>query len=56
MAFIVTVEKIIITYVLGEHNPGSAQNLKTSNDFCTAESAALPAALHLEIVFTLIDF
>ena len=34
MAFIVTVEEIII-YALGEHDPGSAQNWRTSNDFCS---------------------
>ena len=33
-AFIATVEKII-TYALGEHDPGSAQNWRTSNDFCS---------------------
>ena len=31
-AFIATVEKII-TYALGEHDPGSARNWRTSNDF-----------------------
>ena len=31
-AFIATVEKII-TYALGEHDPGSAQDWRTSNDF-----------------------
>ena len=36
-AFIATVEKII-KYALGEHNPGSGQNWRTSND-----SAALIA-------------
>ena len=34
MAFIATVEKII-TYTLGEHDPGSAQVWRTSNDFCS---------------------
>ena len=33
-AFIATVEKII-TYALGEHDPGSAQDWRTSNDFCS---------------------
>ena len=33
-AFIAMVEKII-TYALGEHDPGSAQNWRTSNDFCS---------------------
>ena len=26
--------KIIITYALGEHDPGSAQDWRASNDFC----------------------
>ena len=34
MAFIETVEKII-TYALGEHDPGSAPVWRTSNDFCS---------------------
>ena len=34
MVFIVTVEEIII-YALGKHDPGSAQNWRTSNDFCS---------------------
>ena len=29
-----TVEKII-TYALGEHDPGSAQDWRTPNDFCS---------------------
>ena len=33
-AFIATVEKII-TYALGEHDPGRAQVWRTSNDFCS---------------------
>ena len=33
-AFIGTVEQIM-THALGEHDPGSAQNLRTSNDFCS---------------------
>ena len=36
-AFIATVEKII-TYALGEHDPGSAQDWRTSNDFCSPDS------------------
>ena len=32
-AFIATVEKIM-TFALGEHGPGSAQDWRTSNDFC----------------------
>ena len=35
-AFIATVEQII-TYALGEHDPGSAQDWRTSNDFCSPE-------------------
>ena len=34
MAFIATVEKII-TYALGEHDPGSAQDWRTPNYFCS---------------------
>ena len=34
MAFIEKVEKII-TYALGEHDHGSAQVWRTSNDFCS---------------------
>ena len=33
-AFIAKVEKII-TNALGEHDPGSAQDWRTSNDFCS---------------------
>ena len=33
-ACISTVEKII-TYAIGEHDPGSAQNWKKSNDLCS---------------------
>ena len=33
-AFIATVKKII-TYALGEHDPGSAQDWRTSHDFCS---------------------
>ena len=33
-AFIATVEKII-TYALGEHDPGSAQDWRRSNNFCS---------------------
>ena len=33
-AFVATVQKII-TYALGAHDPGSAQDGRTSNDFCT---------------------
>ena len=33
-AFIATVEKII-TYALGEHDPGSAHNWRTSNELCS---------------------
>ena len=33
---LLTVQKII-TYALGEHDPGSAQNGRTSNDFCTLQ-------------------
>ena len=33
-AFIPTVAKII-TYALREHDPGSPQNWRTSNDFCS---------------------
>ena len=33
-SFSATVEQII-TYALGEHDPGSAQNWRTSNDFCS---------------------
>ena len=36
-AFIATVKKII-TYALGEHDPGSAQDGRTSNDFCILAS------------------
>ena len=36
MAFIATVEKII-TYALGEHDPGSAQVWRTPNDFCSPD-------------------
>ena len=36
-AFIATVEKII-TYALGEHDSGSAQVWRTSNDFCSPGS------------------
>ena len=32
-AFVATVQKII-TYALGEHNPGSAQDGRISNDSC----------------------
>ena len=35
-AFIATVEKII-TYALGEHDPGSAPDWRTSNDFCSPD-------------------
>ena len=35
-AFVATVQKII-TYALGAHDPGSAQDGRTSNDFCTPE-------------------
>ena len=41
-AFIATVGKII-TYALGEHDPGSAQDWRTSNDFCS------PADDHLGV-------
>ena len=34
--FVATVQKII-TYALGAHDPGSAQDGRTSNDFCTPE-------------------
>ena len=33
-AFVAPVKKII-TYALGEHDPGSAQDGRMSNDFCT---------------------
>ena len=33
-AFVATVQKII-TYALGPSDPGSAQDGRTSNDFCT---------------------
>ena len=33
-AFIATIQKII-PYALGEHDPGSAQDWRTSNDFCS---------------------
>ena len=36
------VEKII-TYALGEHDPGSSQNWRTSNDFCS------PARPYIEV-------
>ena len=36
-AFVATVQKII-TYALGAHDPGSAQDGRTSNDFCTPVS------------------
>ena len=37
-AFIATVEKII-TYALGEHDPGSAEDWRMSNDFCSPASS-----------------
>ena len=39
-AFIATVEKII-TYALGEHDPGLAQDWRTSNDFCSPGARTL---------------
>ena len=36
-AFVATVQKII-TYALGAHDSGSAQDGRTSNDFCTPDS------------------
>ena len=35
-ALIATVEKVI-TYALGEQDPGSAQDWRTSNDLCSPE-------------------
>ena len=40
-AFVATIQKMI-TYALGEHDPGSAQDWRTSNDFCS------PARIYLE--------
>ena len=31
----------IITYALGEHDPGSAQDWRTSNDFCSPDQEEL---------------
>ena len=47
-AFIATVKKIR-TYALGEHDPGSAQDWRTSNDFCSPASENLISESPLRI-------